>query len=84
MDSGGEIEAQALEFQKIEEVLEDRDSEVFDTLLSFGSINQLKTKIKTFQYQGTDLHGVCMSHFYFLCLEQTLNFLDFVEWCASK
>ena len=39
MDSGGEIEVQALEYQKIEEVFEDKDSEVFDTLLSFGSVN---------------------------------------------
>ena len=65
MDSGGEIDAQTLEFQKIEEVFEDRDSEVFDTLLTFGSINQLKTKIKTFEHQGTSLHGVCRSHFHF-------------------
>ena len=50
MDSGGKIEAQALEFQKIEEVFEDRDGEVFDTLLSFGSINQLQTKLKAFKY----------------------------------
>ena len=74
MDSGGEIEAPVLEFQKIEEVFEDRDSEDFDTLLSFVSINQLKTKIKTFKDHGTDLHGVFRSHFYFFCLEQTLNF----------
>ena len=84
MDSGGKIEFQYLEYHKIEEVLEDRESEVFDTLLSFGSVNQLKTKIKTFEDQGTDLHGVCRSHFYFFCLEQTLIFLDFVEWCASN
>ena len=84
MDNGGEIEAQALEFQKIEEVFEDRGSEFFDTLLSFGSINQLKTKIKTFEDQGTDLHGVCRSHFYFFLYETNPNFLYFVEWCLSN
>ena len=47
MDSGGEIEAQDLEYHNIEEVFEDRDSEFFDTLLSFGLVNQLKYKIKT-------------------------------------
>ena len=40
------MEAQALEFQKNEEVFEDRDSEIFDTLIFFGFINQLKPKIK--------------------------------------
>ena len=35
MDSGREIEAQVLEFEKIEEVFEDRDCEIFDTLFSF-------------------------------------------------
>ena len=29
MDSGGEIEDQVLEFQKIEEVFEDKDSKFF-------------------------------------------------------
>ena len=48
MDSGGETKVQALEFQKIEELFEDRDSEIFDNLLSFGSINQLQTNLKTF------------------------------------
>ena len=36
MDSGREIEAQALEFQKIEEVLEDRDNEFFYKLLTLA------------------------------------------------
>ena len=71
-----------MEYQKIEEVFEYRDSEVFDTLLYFGSVNQLKTKIKTFEDQGTDLHGVCRSYFHFICHEQTLNFPDIVESCA--
>ena len=84
MGSGGEIEAQVLEFLKIEEVFEDRDSEIFYTLLSFGPVNQLKTKIKVFKDQGTYLHGVFTSHFYFFSVEQTLNFPYFVEWCASN
>ena len=84
MDSGGEIEAQVLEFQKIEKVFEDRDIEVFDTLLFFGLVNQLKTKIKTFEDHGTDLHGFFRSHLYFLYPKQTLNFPNFVEWCTSN
>ena len=68
----------------MEEVLGYRDGEIFYTILSFGHVSQLKTKIKAFKYQGTDLHGVFKSHFYFFCPEQTLNFLNFVEWYASN
>ena len=46
MDSGGEIEAHVLEFQKIEEAFEDKYSEIFYNLVSFVLVNQLKTKIK--------------------------------------
>ena len=38
MDSVGEVETQDLEFQKLEEVFEDRDGSIFDIVLSFGSI----------------------------------------------
>ena len=41
MDSERETEARALEFQKIEEVFEDKDSEIFNSVLPFSSINQL-------------------------------------------
>ena len=58
MDSRREMEAQALEFQKIEEVFEDKDSEIFDTLLSFGSIKQLQIKLKTFKEKGKHMYGV--------------------------
>ena len=84
MDSGGEIEVQALEYRKIEEVFEDMDSEVFVTMLYFGPINQIKTKIKDFEDQGTYLHGVYRSYFHFLCPEKSLGFPDFVEWCAPN
>ena len=64
MDSGGEIEDQVLEFQKKEEVFEYKYSEICDSMLSFGLVNQLKTQIKTFKDQGTDLYGVFTSHFF--------------------
>ena len=35
MDSGGEVEAKALEFHKIDEVFEDRDGGIFDTIFFF-------------------------------------------------
>ena len=74
MDSGGEIEDQALEFQKIEDVFGDRDGEVFDTLLSFGSINQLQAKLKTLKEQGKGIHGVYRSYFSFFMSRENPKF----------
>ena len=42
MESEGEVEAQALEFQKLEEIFEDRDGDVLDTIISFVPFHQLK------------------------------------------
>ena len=63
MDSVEGVEAQALEYQKIEEVFEDKYCEVFDTLLWVGSVDQLKSKLKVLKDQGTDFHGVYRSYF---------------------
>ena len=74
IDSGGEIEAKALESERIEEVFEDRNIEFFDTFSTYGSINQLKSKLKTFEDQGTNLHGVCRFQFHFCVLNKPLIF----------
>ena len=84
MDSEDEVGEHALELQKIDEVFEDRDSDIFYTLLSFGPIHQLKTKLEAFKDQGIDLHGIFQSYFYHFCLEQTLNFPYFIDWYASN
>ena len=49
MDSGGEVEFQSLEFQKIDEVFEDGDGDIFYTIFSFGPVHQLKTKLESFK-----------------------------------
>ena len=41
-------------------------------------------KLKTLKEQGIDLHGVHRSYFQHFCPDQTLNFPDFVAWCASN
>ena len=79
MDSVEGVESQALEYQKIEEVFEDKDCEVFDTLLSYGSVYQLKSKLKLLKNQRTDVHGVYRYSFQFLCIEQTLGFPKFID-----
>ena len=84
MDSVGEVEAGALEFQKIDGVFEDRDDKIFYTVLSLGPIHQLKTKLEIFKDQGIDLLNVFQSHFYHFFPDKTLIFLYFIDWCASN
>ena len=76
MDSVEGVESQALEYQKIEEVLEDKYCEVFDTILLVSFVDHLKTKIKVLKDQGIDIHRVFNSYFHFFCTEQTLSFLS--------
>ena len=49
MESGGEIKAHVHEFRKLEEIFKDKDGNVFDIVLSFGPIHELKSKIQTFK-----------------------------------
>ena len=46
MDNIEGMEAELLEYQKIEEVFEDKYCEAFDTILSISSIDLLKNKLK--------------------------------------
>ena len=40
------MEARVLEYEEIEEVFEDKDCEIFDTISSVSSIDMLKTNLK--------------------------------------
>ena len=42
----GEVEALNLEYQRIEELFEDKDSNIFDTIFLNGPIDYVKTKLK--------------------------------------
>ena len=53
-----EVEVQNLEYQRIEEVFEDKDSNIFDTILFNGPIDSVKTKLKLLKYKGTEVHGI--------------------------
>ena len=55
------------EYQKIEEVFEDKDCEIFDTILSINLIDLLKNKLRVVKDQGIDVHGVFPSHFSGVC-----------------
>ena len=60
-----EVEVHTLEYHRIEEVFEDKDSEVFDTILLNGSIDLVKIKLKVLKDQGMKFHGVFRSFFHF-------------------
>ena len=78
------VEVQNLEYQKLEELFEDRDSEVFDTILLNGWIDTFKKKLKLLKDQGTDIHNVYQNYFHFFTIDQTLDPPEFVDWCANN
>ena len=54
--------------QKVEESFEDKNVEVFDTILLNETIEMAKNKLKILKDQGSDTRGVFRSFFYFfLC-----------------
>ena len=57
------VEAWSTESQKVEELFEDRDAEVFDTILLNGPIDTINKKLKLLKYQGTHIHNVYQSYF---------------------
>ena len=62
------LEVQYLEYQKVEEFLEDKDSEIFDTIFLNDNVESAKNKLKILKDQGIDTHGVFSSYFfYFFC-----------------
>ena len=65
-----------------EDYLVDRDRGVCDLFLSIGSVTVSKERLWHYNSQGNDVLNVCKSFLYYFALEQTLHFLEFVEWCA--
>ena len=47
-----------MEYQRIEKVFEDKESNIFDTILLNGPIDFVKTKLKPLKDQGTEVHGI--------------------------
>ena len=70
--------------QKVDEIFEDKNDEVFDTILLNEAIEMAKNKLKILKDQGSDTRGVFRSFFYFFFVDQTPSFPKFVEWCANN
>ena len=78
------IETQGLEYQKVEELLEDRNADVFDPVLLNGPIESMKQKLNLIRDQGMDLHNIYQSSFHLFSIEQTLGCPEFVDWCVNN
>ena len=50
------LEVQNLEYQNVEEFLEDKDSKIFDTILLNDNIETTKNKLKILKDKGIDTH----------------------------
>ena len=55
MDQVENVEELNLEYQKIKELFEGKDAEVFDTIFLNGPVDTIKQKLNIIKYQGTDI-----------------------------
>ena len=67
------LEVQNLEYQNVEEFLEDKYSEIFDTILLNDNVETAKNKLNILKDQGIDTHGVFGSYLFYFFIEQTQN-----------
>ena len=84
MDEVEGLADQNLEYEKIKELFEDKDSKIFDTILLNGPIEIVKNKLNLLRDQGTDVHSVYRSFLYLFSIDQTINFIEFIDWCAAS
>ena len=73
------IETHGLEYQKVEELLDHRNADVFYPVLLNGHIEAMKHKLNLIRDQGMDLHNIYHSFFHLFSTEQTPGFLEFVD-----
>ena len=76
MDELEELMTQNLDYDKIEELFEDRDLDIFDTILLNEPVETVKNKLKLLKDQGTYMHDIYKSLFHHFSTHQTLNFHD--------
>ena len=67
-----------------EEVVIDRERNVFDPILSVCSVLVSKERLWKYKSQGNDILNVCNSFLYYFAVEQTLPFPKFIEWYANN
>ena len=79
MDEVEEVESLNLEYQNIEDLFEDKDSEIFDTILLNGHIEDVKNKLKFLKEQGIQIPIVYRSYFHYLSTDQNLSSPEFFD-----
>ena len=84
MDDVEGLDDQNLEYHKIKELFEDRDSDIFDTILLNGPIETIKKKLKLRGDQVTHMHPICRSFFHLFSTNQTMNCPNFIHQCMDS
>ena len=79
-----DLEVQNVKSQNVEEALEDKHYEIFNTIILNDNIKTAKNKLKILKDQGIDIHGVFSLYFFYFSVKQTPNCLEFVEWCTNN
>ena len=64
------VEMEDFEVQNVEEFLEDKDSEIFDTILLNDNVETAKNKLKILKDWGIITHGVFSSYFFYFSLNK--------------
>ena len=82
MDQEKELQGSSRILDNREDYLVDRDRGVYEPFLSIGSVSVSKERLWQYNSQGNDVLNVCKSFLYYFVVEQTLHFLEFIEWCA--
>ena len=82
MDKGKYLQGFSFILDDKEEYLVDRDRGVCDPFLSVGSVSVSKERLWQYNSQGNDIFKACKSFLYYFAVEQTLHFLESVEWCT--
>ena len=78
------IESEGLEYQIVEQLLDDRNADVLDLVLLNGPIEAMRPNLNLLRDEGTNLHNIYQYFFHLFATEKTLGFQEFVDWCVKN
>ena len=65
-------------------MFEDKDAEVFDTIILNGPIDIVKQKLMFLKDQGKHVDNVYQPYFHYFTTNQTLSFPEFIDWIGNN
>jgi hypothetical protein len=66
-----------------EDLIIDRDSNVFDPVLSVNTVTESRSRLSVLGVQNAPFIDVVKLSIFPYCLEQSYQFPEFVNWCAT-